>query len=72
MAPVAVDTFVQINGQTVSHSPSVVKAPALVIGSPSSAFDGSYQSLISDLESTRQVEKQMVDRLLEGGQFARL
>ncbi|KAJ6539078.1 cytokine-induced anti-apoptosis inhibitor 1, Fe-S biogenesis-domain-containing protein [Mycena capillaripes] len=42
------------------------KGPALVIGSLSMAQDGKYQSLISDLESSRKVDKQMLDRLVDG------
>ncbi|OCH92888.1 DUF689-domain-containing protein [Obba rivulosa] len=42
------------------------KGSALAIGSPATAEDGSYQSLISSLEETRQVERHMVDRLLDG------
>ena len=45
-----------------------IKGPALVIGSPATATEGKYQSLITDLENTRAVEKQMVDRLLDGGE----
>lgn len=45
------------------------KGPALAIGSPATAEDGRYQSLITDLQATRQVEKYMVDRLLDGGMF---
>lgn len=44
-----------------------VKGPALAIGSPATAEDGRYQSLITSLQETRQVEKYMVDRLLDGG-----
>jgi len=39
---------------------------ALVIGSMATAQDGKYQSLINGLEETREVERQMVDRLLDG------
>jgi len=42
------------------------KGPTLAIGSPSTAEDGKYQALITSLESTRSVEKQMIDRLLDG------
>ncbi|KAJ7904235.1 Fe-S cluster assembly protein DRE2 [Mycena olivaceomarginata] len=42
------------------------KGPALAIGSLSTAQDGKYQSLISDLESSRTVHKQMLDRLVDG------
>lgn len=44
--------------------------PILVIGSPSTAQDGTYLSLISELEkgtaNASAVEKQMVDRILDG------
>jgi len=57
MAPVAV------------YPPSVIsvqaKGPALVIGSLSTAQDGKYQRIVSELEATRQVERQMLDRLLD-------
>jgi hypothetical protein len=43
------------------------KGPALVIGSPSTALDGKYQALVSELEQTRQVERQMLDRLVDQG-----
>ncbi|KAI0650338.1 DUF689-domain-containing protein [Trametes meyenii] len=39
--------------------------PALAIGSPATAQDGKYQSLITSLEQSRQVERHMVDRLLD-------
>ncbi|KAJ7688457.1 cytokine-induced anti-apoptosis inhibitor 1, Fe-S biogenesis-domain-containing protein [Mycena rosella] len=45
------------------------KGPALAIGSLSTAQDGKYQSLISDLESARKVDKQMLDRLVDGATF---
>lgn len=45
----------------------VSKGPALVIGSLTTATDGKYQAIISELESSRQVEKQLLDRLVDGG-----
>ncbi|KAJ7499200.1 Fe-S cluster assembly protein DRE2 [Mycena latifolia] len=42
------------------------KGPALAIGSLSTAQDGQYQALVSDLESARKVDKQMLDRLVDG------
>ncbi|KAI0375539.1 DUF689-domain-containing protein [Pilatotrama ljubarskyi] len=42
------------------------KGPALAIGSPATAQDGKYQSLITSLEQSRKVERHMVDRLLDG------
>jgi len=47
-------------------SPSSQKAPALVIGSLNTAQDGSYMNTISALESSRKVERQMVDRIMDG------
>lgn len=44
-----------------------VKGPALCIGSPATATDGRYQTLVTRLEETRNVDKQMLDRLLDGG-----
>ncbi len=53
------------------EKPSLVavpsKGPALAIGSPATAQDGKYQSLIKSLEVSREVERHMVDRLLDGG-----
>lgn len=42
-----------------------VKRPAIVIGSLSTAEDGTYQALISDLQSSRQVDRQLLDRLVD-------
>jgi hypothetical protein len=39
----------------------------LVIGSLSTAQDGKYQAVLSSLEGTP-VERQMLDRLLDGGE----
>ena len=44
-----------------------LKAPALVLGTPASAQEGTYQRLIEELEKSRVVEKMMFDRLVEGG-----
>jgi len=46
-----------------------MKPLALAIGSLSTAQDGKYQSLISELEGTRQVEKQLLDRLIDQATF---
>ncbi|KAJ7095115.1 Fe-S cluster assembly protein DRE2 [Mycena belliarum] len=56
----------------LSASPTVAvpsKGPALAIGSLSTAQDGKYQALISDLESSRKVDKQMLDRLVDEATF---
>lgn len=50
--------------------PVTVKGAALAIGSLSTAGDGKYQTLVSDLEGSRQVDRQMLDRLLDGGEFS--
>jgi len=42
------------------------KGPALAIGSLTTAEDGKYQTLISSLEENRQVERQILDRLVNG------
>lgn len=47
-------------------STTAVKGPALAIGSLSTAQDGKYQSMINDLEGSRTVERQMLDRLVDG------
>ncbi|KAH8830649.1 cytokine-induced anti-apoptosis inhibitor 1, Fe-S biogenesis-domain-containing protein [Flagelloscypha sp. PMI_526] len=49
-----------------SISTPTVEGPALVIGSLSTASDGSYQALIQDLEHTRPVDRQLLDRLVDG------
>ena len=57
----------QSQKQSIVDSPG----PTLVIGSPSTAQDGSYPGLIDELEkgsaNASEVEKQMVDRILDGG-----
>ena len=73
MSPVAVELVQDL--PTTAPQPqkqSVVGAsgPTLVIGSPSTAQDGTYPSLINELErDAGEVEKQMVDRILDGGRF---
>ncbi|KAI0068799.1 DUF689-domain-containing protein [Artomyces pyxidatus] len=69
MAPAA--TYTPQVYSSSAPSPSVVSAGptkglALAIGSLTTAGDGKYQTLISDLEGSRQVERQMLDRLLDG------
>ncbi len=71
MAPVAIETspsYTMTNGAATT-SPSSQKAPALVIGSLNTAQDGSYMNTISALESSRKVERQMVDRIMDGGAY---
>jgi len=72
MSPVAVQltqdlpTASQLQKQSIAGVPG----PALVIGSPPTAQDGTYPSLINELErdsaNVSEVEKQMVDRILDG------
>lgn len=71
MSPVALELAQDLSAsQPQKQSAAGVPGPTLVIGSPSTAQDGSYPSLISELEkdtaSTSAVEKQMVDRILDG------
>lgn len=75
MSPVAIEldqnlpTTLQSQKQSVVGSPG----PTLVIGSPSTAQDGTYPELINELEqdsaNTSEVEKQMIDRILDGGEL---
>ncbi|KAF7301515.1 Fe-S cluster assembly protein DRE2 [Mycena indigotica] len=46
--------------------PPPAKGSALAIGSLATAQDGKYQGLIADLEATRKVDRQMLDRLVDG------
>ena len=66
MSPVAIE-LTQDTQKTSSPG------PALVIGSPLTAQDGTYLDLINDLEkrsaNASEVEKQMVDRILDGGEL---
>jgi len=52
------------NSQTIATG-APVKGLALAIGTLSTAQDGKYQSLVSDLEATRRVDRQMLDRLVD-------
>jgi hypothetical protein len=63
MSPTAVDTH---SGLTVQPS-SQVKGAALAIGSLSTAEDGQYQALISELSQTKRVDKQLLDRIVDEG-----
>ena len=63
MSPIAV-----LSTSTPSQTTATTKGPALVIGSLSTAQDGSYQALITDLEATRRVDKQLLDRLVDDGE----
>ena len=65
MAPVA--THPPSDDVSRSSASASEKGPALVIGSLSTAQDGKYQRVVSELEASRQVERQMLDRLLDRG-----
>jgi len=65
MAAVAISTPETQDFKTQTQKPSTQES-ALVIGSLTTAQDGKYQSLITSLEETSEVERQMVDRLLDG------
>ena len=66
MAPVAIESS-SLSTVISSAPPVALKSPALVIGSLVTANDGSYQSLITELEVSRTVERLLADRLLDGG-----
>lgn len=67
MSPIAV---LSTHAPSPKTSTTTTKGPALVIGSLSTAQDGSYQALITDLEATRRVDKQLLDRLVDDSQDA--
>ncbi|KAF9263659.1 DUF689-domain-containing protein [Marasmius fiardii PR-910] len=64
MSPTAVDP--PMTSTLIDSRPISVKGPALAIGSLSTAQDGKYQSLINDLQGSRTVEREMLDRLVDG------
>ncbi|ESK93780.1 anamorsin domain-containing protein [Moniliophthora roreri MCA 2997] len=67
MSPTAIDIISSPSQPSNSTAHAVpAKGPMLAIGSLSTAQDGKYQALITDLESSRQVERQMLDRLVDG------
>ncbi|KAG5654071.1 electron carrier [Sphagnurus paluster] len=64
MSPAAVTTS---STRFNSFAPSTSsKGSALAVGSLSTAEDGKYQSLISNLEANRQVDRLLLDRLIDG------
>ena len=70
MPPVAIDLTQDLPTTPESQKQSLVcsPGPTLVIGSPSTAQDGTYPNLINELEKgfagVSEVEKQMMDRIL--------
>lgn len=63
MSPTAVYTEVESTVQP----PTQAKGAALAIGSLSTAEDGQYQALISELGQNRRVDKQLLDRIVDEG-----
>ncbi|KAL1723667.1 DUF689-domain-containing protein [Schizophyllum commune] len=67
MSPSAVYESVSSTGSTSTIPAAVpLKGKALVIGSPATAADGRFQTLVTELEASRPVERQMLDRLVDG------
>lgn len=71
MAPTAIYASPEASAKPTAEGVSVIpaKGQALAIGSLSTAQDGKYQSLVSGLEDNRKVERQMLDRLVDGGEI---
>ncbi|EJF61149.1 cytokine-induced anti-apoptosis inhibitor 1, Fe-S biogenesis-domain-containing protein [Dichomitus squalens] len=67
-APTSSQVTIQVQAQEKPAVAAAVPArgPALAIGSPATAQDGKYQALITSLADSREVERHMVDRLLDG------
>ncbi|RDB23186.1 Fe-S cluster assembly protein DRE2 [Hypsizygus marmoreus] len=62
-------TAITVSSIDLSYVPSAaphLKGPALAVGSLSTAQDGQYQALISELEATRYVDRLLLDRLVDG------
>ena len=71
MSPTAICSTPATSENLAAESVAAVpaKGPALAIGSLVTAGDGKYQSLIESLEKNRLVERQILDRLVDGGEF---
>lgn len=73
MSPVATKLDEDVPATLQSQKQPVIGSlgPTLVIGSPATAQDGTYPGLISELQkdsaNASEVEKQMIDRILDGG-----
>jgi len=65
MSPTAVYAQSESTAPTSFSLPAHSKGSALVIGSLSTAENGKYQALISELEPSRQVDKQLLDRIVD-------
>ena len=67
MSPTAVYSSNETLPNLFQSQTSPSKGAALAIGSLSTAEDGKYQALVSELEPTRSVEKQLLDRIVDEG-----
>lgn len=67
MSPTAVYSSNETLPNSFQSQTSLSKGAALAIGSLSTAEDGKYQALVSELEPTRSVEKQLLDRIVDQG-----
>jgi len=67
MSPTAVYSRSESSSEATALPVFHMKGPALVIGSLSTAQEGKYQSLITELELTRKVDRQLLDRLVDEG-----
>lgn len=67
MSPTAVYSSNENVPTSFQSQTSPSKGAALAIGSLSTAEDGKYQALVSELEPTRSVEKQLLDRIVDQG-----
>ena len=70
MASVTVYPSSVINTDVEKRPATPPNAPSLVVGSLTTAQDGVYQSLIQDLETSGTVERQLIDRLMDGGEYS--
>ena len=68
MASTAVYPSAIIAQDPDAHSAGTSEVLSLVVGSLTTAQDGVYQSLIRDLETSSTVERQLIDRLMDGGE----
>ncbi|EIN10285.1 DUF689-domain-containing protein [Punctularia strigosozonata HHB-11173 SS5] len=65
MAPTAIYSATPVGEPHKVVAAIPTKGPALAIGSPATAQDGKYQTLVTELQGSREVEKQMLDRLID-------
>jgi anamorsin len=70
MSPTAIYSTSATSANLAAESVAAVpaKGPTLAIGSLVTAGDRKYQSLIESLERNRLVERQILDRLVDGGE----